>query len=42
MRKKMSDLGYHLIDNTPEEVPAFTSERTKFFMDDTKAAGLLK
>lgn len=42
MRKKMSDLGYDLIDITLEKMPAYMAERTRVSMDDAKAAGLLK
>src|SRR6266850_131663 len=42
MRKKMSDLGYDLVDITLEKMPAFVAERTRVSMDDAKAAGLLK
>jgi tripartite-type tricarboxylate transporter receptor subunit TctC len=42
MRKKMSDLGYDLVDVTLEKMPAFIAERTRVSMDDARAAGLLK
>jgi tripartite-type tricarboxylate transporter receptor subunit TctC len=42
MRKKMSDLGYDLVDVTLEKMPAFLAERSKVSLEDAKAAGLLK
>jgi tripartite-type tricarboxylate transporter receptor subunit TctC len=42
MRKKMSDLGYDLVDVTLEKMPAFIVERTRVSMDDARSAGLLK
>jgi tripartite-type tricarboxylate transporter receptor subunit TctC len=42
MRKKMSDLGYDLVDVRLEAMPAFIAERTRVSMDDARAAGLLK
>ena len=42
MRRKMSDLGYDLVDVTLEKMPAFMAERSRVSLDDAKAAGLLK
>jgi tripartite-type tricarboxylate transporter receptor subunit TctC len=42
MRKKMSDLGYDLVDITLDKMPAFMAERTRISMEDARAAGLLK
>jgi tripartite-type tricarboxylate transporter receptor subunit TctC len=42
MRKKLTDDGYDVIDITVEKMPAFLTEKGKAYIDDAKAAGLLK
>ena len=42
MRKKLTDGGYDVIDVTLEEMPAFLAEKSKAYIEDAKAAGLLK
>ena len=42
MRKKLADLGYDVIDITLEKMPAFLAEKSKAYIEDAKAAGLLK
>jgi tripartite-type tricarboxylate transporter receptor subunit TctC len=41
-RKKLTDDGYDVIDITLEKMPAFLAEKGKAYIDDAKAAGLLK
>jgi tripartite-type tricarboxylate transporter receptor subunit TctC len=41
-RKQMVDGGFEVIDITLEKMPAFMAERTKAYIDDAKAAGLVK
>jgi tripartite-type tricarboxylate transporter receptor subunit TctC len=41
-RKKLTDDGYDVIDITLEEMPAFLAEKGKAYIEDAKAAGLLK
>jgi tripartite-type tricarboxylate transporter receptor subunit TctC len=42
MRKQLTDGGYDLIDVTLEQMPAFLAEKSRAYIDDAKAAGLLK
>ena len=42
MRKKLTDGGYDVIDITLDKMPAFLAEKSKAYIDDAKAAGLLK
>jgi tripartite-type tricarboxylate transporter receptor subunit TctC len=41
-RKKLTDDGYDVIDITLEKMPAFLAEKGKAYIEDAKAAGLLK
>ena len=41
-RKKLTDDGYDVIDITLEKMPAFLAEKGKAYIDDARAAGLLK
>src|SRR5712692_8096140 len=42
MRRKLTDGGYEVIDVTLEKMPAFLAEKARAYIDDAKAAGLLK
>lgn len=42
MRKQLSDGGYDVIDITLEKMPAFLAEKSRAYIEDAKAAGLLK
>ena len=42
MRKQLTDGGYDLIDITLEKMPAFLAEKSRAYVEDAKAAGLLK
>lgn len=42
MRKTLSETGYDVIDITLERMPAFLAEKSKAYIEDAKAAGLLK
>ena len=42
MRKRLTDGGYDVIDVTLEKMPAFLAEKAKAYIDDAKAAGLIK
>ena len=42
MRKKLTDGGYDVIDVTLEKMPAFLAGKAKAYIDDAKAAGLIK
>jgi tripartite-type tricarboxylate transporter receptor subunit TctC len=42
MRKTLSETGYDVIDITLEKMPAFMAEKRKAYIDDAKAAGLIK
>jgi len=42
MRRKLTDGGYDVIDVTLEKMPAFLAEKARAYIDDAKAAGLLK
>ena len=42
MRRKLTDSGYDVIDVTLEKMPAFLAEKSRAYIDDAKAAGLLK
>jgi hypothetical protein len=42
MRSKLTDGGYDVIDVTLEKMPAFLAEKAKAYIEDAKAAGLLK
>jgi tripartite-type tricarboxylate transporter receptor subunit TctC len=42
MRKQLTDGGYDLIDVTLEQMPAFLAEKRRAYIEDAKAAGLLK
>jgi len=42
MRKKLTDGGYDVIDVTLEKMPAFLAEKARAYIDDAKAAGLIK
>jgi tripartite-type tricarboxylate transporter receptor subunit TctC len=42
MRKKLTDGGYDIIDVTLEKMPAFLAEKSKAYIGDAKAAGLIK
>jgi tripartite-type tricarboxylate transporter receptor subunit TctC len=42
MRQKLTDGGYDVIDVTLEKMPAFLAEKGKAYIEDAKAAGLLK
>jgi len=42
MRKKLTDGGYDVIDVTLEKMPAFLAEKAKAYIEDARAAGLLK
>ena len=42
MRKKLTDGGYDVIDVTLEKMPAFLAEKSKAYIEDARAAGLLK
>ena len=42
MRKKLTDTGYDVIDVTLEKMPGFLAEKGKAYLNDAKAAGLLK
>jgi tripartite-type tricarboxylate transporter receptor subunit TctC len=41
-RKKLTDDGYDVIDVTLEKMPAFLAEKGKAYIEDAKAAGLVK
>jgi tripartite-type tricarboxylate transporter receptor subunit TctC len=41
-RKKLTEDGYDVIDITLEKMPAFLAEKGKAYIEDAKAAGLLK
>jgi tripartite-type tricarboxylate transporter receptor subunit TctC len=42
MRKKLTDGGYDVIDVTLEKMPAFLAEKSKAYVEDARAAGLLR
>ena len=42
MRKQLTEGGYDLIDITLEQMPAFLAEKSRAYIEDAKAAGLLK
>ena len=42
MRKQLTDGGFDLIDITLEKMPAFLAEKSRAYIEDAKAAGLLK
>jgi tripartite-type tricarboxylate transporter receptor subunit TctC len=42
MRKQLTDGGYDVIDITLEKMPAFLAEKSRAYIEDAKAAGLLK
>jgi len=42
MRKQLAEGGYDLIDITLEQMPAFLAEKSRAYIEDAKAAGLLK
>jgi tripartite-type tricarboxylate transporter receptor subunit TctC len=42
MRKTLSETGYDVIDITLEQMSGFLAEKSKAYIDDAKAAGLLK
>ena len=42
MRRKLTDSGYDVIDITLEKMPGFLAEKSRAYIDDAKAAGLLK
>jgi tripartite-type tricarboxylate transporter receptor subunit TctC len=42
MRRKLTDGGYDVIDITVEKMQAFVAEKSKAYIDDAKAAGLVK
>jgi tripartite-type tricarboxylate transporter receptor subunit TctC len=42
MRKKLTEGGFDVIDVTLDKMPAFLAEKAKAYIDDAKAAGLLK
>ena len=42
MRKQLTDGGYDVIDITLEKMPAFVAEKRRAYIEDAKAAGLLK
>ena len=42
MRKQLTEGGYDLIDITLEQMPAFLAEKSRAYVEDAKAAGLLK
>ena len=42
MRRKLTDGGYDVIDVTLERMPAFLAEKAKAYIEDARAAGLLK
>ncbi len=41
-RKKLADSGFDLVDISLEQMPAFMAERSKNYLQDAKAAGLIK
>ena len=42
MRKQLTEGGYDVIDITLEKMPAFLAEKSRAYIEDAKAAGLLK
>ena len=42
MRKKLADTGYDVIDVTLDKMPGFLAEKGKAYLNDAKAAGLVK
>jgi tripartite-type tricarboxylate transporter receptor subunit TctC len=42
MRKQLTDSGYDVIDVRVEQMPAFLAEKSRAYIEDAKAAGLLK
>jgi hypothetical protein len=42
MRKQLGETGFDVIDITLDRMPAFLAEKSKAYIDDAKAAGLLK
>ena len=42
MRKQLTEGGYDLIDITLEQMPAFLAEKSRAYIEDAKAAGLVK
>ena len=42
MRKTLSETGYDVIDITVDRMPAFLAEKSKAYIEDAKAAGLVK
>jgi len=42
MRKQLTEGGFDLIDITLEKMPAFLAEKSRAYIEDAKAAGLLK
>jgi len=42
MRKQLTDGGYDVIDVTLEKMPAFLAEKSRAYVEDAKAAGLIK
>jgi hypothetical protein len=42
MRTKLTDGGYDEIDVTLDEIPAFLAEKSRAYIEDAKAAALLK
>jgi tripartite-type tricarboxylate transporter receptor subunit TctC len=42
MRKQLTDGGYDVIDVTLDKMPAFLAEKSRAYIEDAKAAGLLK
>jgi hypothetical protein len=42
MRTQLTDGGYDVIDITLEKMPAFMAEKSRAYIEDAKAAGLLK
>jgi tripartite-type tricarboxylate transporter receptor subunit TctC len=42
MRKQLTDGGYDVIDITLDKMPAFVAEKSRAYVEDAKAAGLVK
>jgi tripartite-type tricarboxylate transporter receptor subunit TctC len=42
MRTQLTDGGYDVIDITLEKMPAFMADKSRAYIEDAKAAGLLK
>ena len=42
MRSQLTEGGFDVIDVTLDKIPAFLAEKSRAYIEDAKAAGLLK